>query len=230
MSDTETIAFYRSSQLATHPDAHPVALDMWLVGSFGPEAAWTWEPETLWREISLLAGRMPSEAVRNKIQAIRTAHVQNTPYTEWEIFEKVIQALDGTIPRFDIMQPPSIPTLMASMDALWRIRAKKLSDEVKRYCVAVFLNSGVLYAPPPLDSINVLLTGATPLAGQMADEVKHKMRSDLILQDNDPVDVQAAKLRAANEYMDTQRKTMLEQLAVLRMEVKSGGTQIGTDR
>ena len=132
-------------------DAHPVALTLVLMEKFGAE--WLeWEPETLKREI-LTTFRATSVSEHNwqKIQAVRTLTATVGFWNEWHIFEKIIQALNNNIPRFDITQRCTLSQLMAGVDIANTIRREDFCDEPKRYIAACALDEGVTYLPPPLD-------------------------------------------------------------------------------
>lgn len=133
-------------------DAHPVAIVLTLFGQFGDD--WVeWEPETLRSEI-LAEFHAPSISPHNweKIQAARTLMSCSTYWNEWHIFEKVNQALNNNIPRFDISQRCTIAQLMAGIDIASQIREETFAeDEVGRYIAACALDEYIAYLPPPLD-------------------------------------------------------------------------------
>lgn len=140
--------------LFTHQDAHPVALQLSLLRAFGQE--WVdWEPETLWAEIQRVFKSQISELARNKVQAIKTVLVSSGPWEDWQVFEKVMQALNGVIPKWEFMQAPNIEQLYAGIDILSALRKGEFSDEVKLYMAAAVLNDDVIFVPPPLDFLQV---------------------------------------------------------------------------
>jgi hypothetical protein len=143
--------------LFTHHDAHPVVLDFALIKAFGP--AWfSWEAETLWVEIQHTFQTQISELTRAKIQAVKTCHVSLLPWAKWQVFEKIIQGLNNVIPRFDLMQAPSVEQLYAGIDILDTIRRQPFEDEVKLYMAASLLHDDIIYAPEPLDIIQLELS------------------------------------------------------------------------
>src|SRR5688572_10990085 len=132
-------------------DAHPVALMFVLMEKFG--TTWlTWEPETLKREI-LTTFRATSVSEHNwqKIQAVRVLTSTVGFWNEWHIFEKIIQALNNNVPRFDITQRCTMSQLMAGVDIANTIRNESYGDEIQRYVAACALDEGVTYLPAPLD-------------------------------------------------------------------------------
>lgn len=138
----------------THFDAHPVVLDLALLKAFGVD--WfSWDSSTLYQEIQRVFSSQISEHARAKIQAIKTLHVSDKPWTSWQVFEKVIQALNSSIPRWEFMQAPSLDQLFAGIDIMTSIRPEIFDDEVKAYIAAAVLNEDVFFVPPPLDFAQV---------------------------------------------------------------------------
>ena len=139
-----------SRSIFSHPDAHPVALDLALLKHFQLE--WLeWLPDTLFHEVELTFKTSIAEVNKLKILAAQTLHVVDSFWEEWEIFEKTLWALNGTVPIVGLIQPPDLPILYAGVDIASSIREEKFSEEVARYCAAVFLNENVSYAAPPLE-------------------------------------------------------------------------------
>lgn len=132
-------------------DAHPVAIVMVLLEKFGPQ--WfDWEADTLRSEVFATFNTSSiSEHNWQKIQAARTAMMTYGPWREWQIFEKVVQAFNNNVPRFDIAQPCTLSQLMAGVDILNSLRREKFEDEIAGYVAACALEEGVFYLPPPLD-------------------------------------------------------------------------------
>lgn len=139
-----------SRSVFSHPEAHPLALDLVLLKHF--ELEWlTWLPDTLFHEIEQTFTTSLAEVNRLKILAAQTLHVIDAYWDHWEIFEKTIWALNGQIPRVDVIQPPDLSILMAGVDIANSIRQETYGQEVARYCAAVFLHENVFYAPEPVD-------------------------------------------------------------------------------
>lgn len=139
-----------SRSVFSHPEAHPLALDVVLLKNF--ELDWlTWLPETLFTEIEHTFGSSIAEVNKLKILAAQTLHVVDTFWDAWEIFEKTIWAINGQVPRLDTIQPPDLPMLMAGVDMANSIRQETYGEEVARYCAGVFLHENVFYAPEPLE-------------------------------------------------------------------------------
>lgn len=129
---------------------HPLYLDMKLLEKYGPQ--WLeWEPETIWSEIKddFGAGSI-SVHVRNKINAMKLMHVADTPWSAWEVFAVVCQALNDNIPDFRILQKPSPDQIIAAVNIMQRVKRLEFSEEVARFIAACFLDDGVFFLPPPV--------------------------------------------------------------------------------
>lgn len=145
-----------SRSVFSHPEAHPVALDVVLLKHF--QLDWlSWLPETLFPEIQNTFNTSIAEVNKIKILAIQTLHVIDAFWEEWEVFEKTIWALNGMIPRVDAVQPPDLPMLFAGIDSVNHIAQNKFGEEIARYTAAVFLHEGVIYAPPPFDFCQIYI-------------------------------------------------------------------------
>lgn len=153
-----------SRSIFSHPEAHPVALDMVLLKNF--ELEWlTWLPDTLFHEIEHTFKTSIADVNRVKILAAQTLHVTDAFWHQWEVFEKTIWALIGIPPRLGIMQPPDLSILMAGVDIADSIRKEKYEDEIARYCAAVFMHEHVHYAPEPLDFCQLHLSSPYYICG-----------------------------------------------------------------
>lgn len=136
-----------------HHDAHPLLLDAILLDKYGP--LWLdWEPETIWSEINDDFKQVISAHNRNKIQAVKLCHLVDTPWTNWEVFVLVVQALNNNVPNFRILQRPTIAQILNAVNIMDKIKSEsevKFSEEVMKFIAACFLDDGVVYLPPPVD-------------------------------------------------------------------------------
>ena len=138
-----------AKNLFSHPETHPVILDLVLLKNF--ELEWfEWLPDTLLQEIELTFKTSIAEVNRNKILAVKTLHVTDAFWNQWEIYEKTIHALNGVSSRVDVIQPVDVPALLVGVDIANSIRKEEFNEEVARYSAACFLNDGIVYAPEPL--------------------------------------------------------------------------------
>jgi hypothetical protein len=131
-------------------DAHPMVLDVLLLDRFGPP--WlAWEPETIWHEVEQEFHVTPSVYARNKINAVKTLHLVKSPWTEWEVFTVVVQALTDNIPDFRTLQKPTPTQIIPAVNIIADINTGTYSEEVGRYIAACFLDEGVFYLPQPVE-------------------------------------------------------------------------------
>ena len=140
-----------------HHDTHPIVLNFALIKAFGLEW-YRWEPETIWAEIKRVFQSEVSEHARAKINCLKTIMITSAPWTQWQVFEKVIQGLNNNIPRWNIMQAPNLSQLYAGIDILDSLRQAEFSDEVRHYIAAAVLNEDVFFVPPPLDFVQTEVT------------------------------------------------------------------------
>jgi hypothetical protein len=143
--------------LFTHHDAHPVVIDFALLRAFGLD--WLgWEAETLWAEIHTTFNSQISELSRAKIQTVKSLHLSELPWSRWQVFEKVVQGLNNNIPRFDLMQAPTLEQLYSAIDIMDTIRRREFDDEVRHYIAAAVLHEDVIFVPPPLEFVQAEVT------------------------------------------------------------------------
>ena len=136
--------------LFANPEAHPVVLDFALLRAFKLE--WLqWLPDTLFSEIEQTFRTSIAEANKTRALATQTLHVVDAFWEQHEVFEKTVAALNGTVPRLNVTQPPDLPQLLAALDMVGWVRKEEFSEEVSRYVAACFLYENVHYAPPPAD-------------------------------------------------------------------------------
>jgi len=139
----------------TSPDTHPLVFDQLLASRY--DVSWLqWEPETLWQSI-IRDFALHTEISRNArfgIQAIKTLHLNDTFFTEWQVANWVTQALDGFMPDFDVLQEATPGQLLHAATVAKLLRGvMEYDEETQRWMAACFLQAGVVYAPPPLEFI-----------------------------------------------------------------------------
>lgn len=199
----------------TNPSTHALVLGLILLKEFGPECL-AWEPETVWTEVEKTWGTTVSEINKNKIQAVRLCYVQDTPYREWEIFEDVAAALNGVIPRFDVLQRPTAAHAAAALDMLGQIReGYPIHDQVYRYCAAVLMDTGVAWGPGALSPCNKFLA---PMVGEaLQGRVESAVSRGKVptFDGNNEDDTQIMKSTTIKDYCDFMSKQLLNQIRQL---------------
>lgn len=142
-----------SKTLFSHPDSHPVVLDLALLYKYGAE--WLeWEPETLRYYTSDDLGPM-SDLNFSKVMACKTLHMIDAFWQRWEVFVWCTMPFNSVFPDFNVMQVPTVAQCAVAVDIATRIREEPWSEEMKEYLTQVFLHDGVLVSLPPLDFVKV---------------------------------------------------------------------------
>lgn len=219
--------------LFVHHDTHPVVYDIALLKQYNTD--WmVWEADTLWKEIKE-DFHVPSisDHAKTKIQAVRTLHILDTFWTNWEVFCWINQALNNNIPDWHVIQKPAISQMVNSVDISAMVRSgETFNSEVQGFAAASFLDEGVLYAPPPMDFcqaeiLQYLDDRDVEYSMESISEVehKHKVVSSMSLSDwhnsegtvlHETVsDIQVAKLKVAWDYLKMRRQQLKEQLLLL---------------
>jgi hypothetical protein len=142
--------------LFQHPDAHPLILDLLLLQKYGP--AWLeWEVETLqWRIPQDFRTSSVSDLNLSKIQAVKTLHLVDTFWKNWEVFVWCVMPLNGNFPDFGIMQVPDVAQCMVAVDIANKIREDVTwSEEIKHYLPVVYQHNGIFCTIPPLDFVEI---------------------------------------------------------------------------
>lgn len=212
--------------LFVHHDTHPVVFDVALMGKYGTD--WfVWEADTLWREI-MEDFKVPSihDHAKAKIQAVKTLHISEAYWTDWEPFSWITQAVNNNIPDWLTMQKPSVGQLMNSVDVATMVRAgEDFAPEVKDFVAACMLEDNVLYAP---DVIGFCQEAIERYARDrdvedyalIVKQVQEKYRQacgnpSTVKFEENVVDVQVAKLKVAWDYLSRRRAQLKEQLLLL---------------
>jgi hypothetical protein len=212
--------------LFVHHDTHPVVFDVVLLKEYGTD--WfVWEAETLWREI-MADFKIPSihDHVKAKIQAIKTLHISEAYWTDWEPFSWVTQAVNNNIPDWLTIQKPSLSQLVNSVDVATMVRANEIfAPEVKDFTAACLLEEGVLYAPNEIKFCQEAIDryahdNSIEDYASIVQQVQARYRqvcsnpATVSLEEN-VVDIQVAKLKVAWDYLTTRRAQLREQLPLL---------------
>ncbi len=148
-----------TKNLFTHPDTHPIILDMVLLKTFKME--WFgWLTDTLLAEVRRKFGNI-SDVNKLKLLAVRALHANDVFWTDWEVFEKVLLSLVGVPPKWDMLNPIETPFLVAGVTIANKVRTEEFSNEVDRYIAACLIHDGLFVAPPPLAHVQSLLAKKT---------------------------------------------------------------------
>jgi hypothetical protein len=143
------------SNFFSHPDSHPIILDLLLLQKYGPE--WfDWEHETLELRVQHDFGQAVSELNMHKIQAAKTLHFIDTYWKEWHVFCWVTMAFNGLYPDFEVMQVPTVAQAMVSVDIANRIRQDvPFSQELNDFLEQVQMHDGIFVPIEPLTFVTM---------------------------------------------------------------------------
>ena len=154
-----------------------------------------WEPETIRKIIIDEDNAYNSEIAFNKIMALQTVLNSQSDdeglfFTDWQMFEKIVLALNGVIPNFaDIeeAEPHEIHYVYNLFDNV------DFNEEVKKYIAASYKANNVVYCPF-YEGVNDYLKHH-----QLNKKVKDRYNPDDDIEDvaeleDTPVNVQLKKL------------------------------------
>lgn len=129
-------------------NTHPVALGKACNKLFGLE--WLeWEQRTTREELNM-HGFATTELNMCKIAGYKTILTTISPWSDWEIFEKVGHAINNSVPNFELRQPLTVAEIVATVDAMRLTRIVTFTENVKRYIAACAANEEFLYVPDPI--------------------------------------------------------------------------------
>lgn len=143
-----------AANLFRHHDAHPIVLDLALTRKYGPD--WLgWEHDTLQTRIPQdFSTSTVSDLSFAKIQAMKTLHLVDTYWNQWEVFTWITMPLNNLMPDFLVLQVPTVAQCMVSVDTANRVREDvKFSLELKAYLSSVLRHDGILVNIEPLDFV-----------------------------------------------------------------------------
>lgn len=147
------VSYTVGSHLVQRIDAHPVALDMLLLKTYGVK--WlSYEPVTVGNLsfMTKLGAHALSQANLQKVMACRCLHMVDDFWRRWEVFAWCTSAFFGDPPSLDVMPVPHAVQALLAVSYAGHIRKDvEWSDEVKAYMSTLFRHDGLFYPPPPCD-------------------------------------------------------------------------------
>lgn len=204
----------------TDRNSHALLLNLILLEEFGTEYI-GWEPTTVWSEIESVFRTATSDVNKSRINAIRACISADTPYTMWDVFEKVAVALDGSMPVFDMIQKPPAAVCAVALETMAYVRADvKVSKSVRRYIAAVMLDEGIAYGPGALEPSNEYLLKYVDVELQ-ARVKRASLSGDVPSFDGvSELDYQVYKTNQIKDYVSIHNRALLDQMAAV-MEAKT---------
>lgn len=204
------------SNLFRHHDAHPIVLDLCLLKKYGSEW-YIWETETLEHVIAKDFHGQVSDLVMAKIQAVRTVHLVDSYWQDWEVFCWCTMPFSGIHPDFEVMQVPSVAQCMISVDIANQIRTDvEWDSEVKRYIEMVHRHDEILVPQPPLDFVHI------DTSGLVVDEKEIRLlwsvvsRSDKLPTGETITAEQLRRMLVAHRALEESRVSMRTQLPLVQ--------------
>ncbi len=156
-----------------------------VIKMFEAHPEWVdYEPETLWTEVAETSKQVPggmlslSRPAKDMIMAVKLCFGSHAPYSEWEVFENVVAAMNNETPLIDHVQELFVAEVAFAVECMRRISKNVFSDEVKGYIAAVAQKDGLIMMP------NVLLFAQGNLSGmsKSTDEMVKKVAKEWALQ------------------------------------------------
>ena len=174
-----------------------------------------WLPETLASYIGL-AGHQVAQL--DKVMAVQVALTNPDVFENWSLFNAVSTAFNHTQVNFDWVDPPSYMQLAWTCVCLHRLNQNHdaLHPDLQKFVGICCMNSGVLYFPwsnPPIELPgNPLFQGLSTDDTVILAEMKKLIAGGMLentkpseVDEADPVEAQAAKLVAAQAYINAQK-------------------------
>lgn len=199
-----------------HPDTHPVILDVVLLKKYGPE--WLgWETETLRRLIPQDFKSNLSELNISKMNAIKTLHLVDTYWEDWEVFLWCSMALNGIFPDFEVLQAPTVAQCLVSVDIANHLRDDMpWGAEVKTFIEVCFRHESLFVRIEPINFIDIQRDSS--LADFKSIESRWpSVRSSKKAPTGETVeDEQLRHMLTAYEYLEESRAHLRHQLSLVR--------------
>lgn len=204
--------------LFQHPDAHPYVLDLALLRKYGPE--WLeWERETLELQVPQdFPTPHISDLNMTKLQGIKTLHLVDTFWQDWEVFVPVTMAMNGMFPDFKVMQVPTVAECAVALDIAERVRGElKWSDEMLAYLEVVHRHDGIACAIPPLSFVEVDSEDYPVDCEEVKQRWPEVRKSRKAPTEDSAVAEQLRRLLIVQEALDESRQHLAAQLPILLM-------------
>lgn len=196
-------------------DTHPLILYQALDDRYGP--IWLeWDPDAIWIILERDYESRLDAITKDKINAVKTLLVVDSFWQDWEVFEKVIQAVNNNTVLFNIMQPPTLGQLVNGVQIAQSLRkSMKFDEEVSRYIASQAQEMGLEYLSEPLMFAQKFL-GPIPkdvVARFMELTTSAAQTSDL--KETAP-DIQALQLMVAQSYAEHRQEQFTLQLQTMQ--------------
>lgn len=207
---------FSKETIFTYEYTHPAVLDIVCLSKFGHEW-YGWLGETIAQEIKLSFNTNVSRVNWSKLMAVKTMHIVDTYWEEWEVFEKITNALNGVPPAIGIVQGLDTNQLLNGVEIANMIRKETFNDEIARYIAACLLHDNVHYAPAPIEFAQKFIPFSYEKEKARFDELSKQPIPELT---EAPEDQQAGKLIIANDYRLLKLKEFKDQMGLVHEYIK----------
>lgn len=206
-----------SKTVFIHPQTHPIVLALIALQKYGVD--WLeWEPETVQESIQKDYGNI-SDLNFSKLMAMKTLHLTDGFWKNWELFVWVAMPLNGIFPDFDVMQVPTVAQCSVAVEIADHTRRDvSYSSEVKKYLEIVHLNDSIFVPQAPLDA----LVANVPVSSSDMDTAAIKTRWPDVRRTSTPPtgntanDEQLRLMLQVFEHLEDSRSRLRAQLPLLQ--------------
>ena len=196
----------------------PITLFLGILKSLGKEFL-TWDSATRKEVLKKQYNISLSDEDHNMLEAAVTLKVTDIVWAEYPAFEKSAWALNGFVPRMDIMEVPP-PHYIAYAVYIMKVINKKntFSEEVKGYIASILNLNGFVLAPPYLQFVQPQLNKFVQDKDLLNktkdrwDKVKSTKLESLDINYSNPVSAQIGKLATVALYIQRKEDILQKEL------------------
>lgn len=149
-------------------DSHPITLflaaEKMMSEKHSGENWKVWESEVIAKEINdfIKPNKLTKENF-NKIMAMKTLYTTDAVWEHWNLFLSIMQSLNSlTLNKESLyITDHPLPYLYNTVEIMNMSRKQEFSNEIKRFCAAIFLHENVHYCASPLEFSQIFVSQPT---------------------------------------------------------------------
>ena len=149
-------------------DSHPITLflaaEKMMSEKHSGENWKVWESEVIAKEINdfIKPNKLTKENF-NKIMAMKTLYTTDAVWEHWNLFLSIMQSLNSlTLNKESLyITDHPLPYLYNTVEIMNMSRKQEFSNEIKRFCAAIFLHENVHYCAAPLEFSQIFVSQPT---------------------------------------------------------------------
>lgn len=146
-------------------DSHPISLFLAAEKMFKekhPDENWkVWDSEIIAKEINdfIRPNKLTKENF-NKIMAMKTLYTTDAVWEHWNLFLSIMQSLNSLTFNKESLYVTDhpLPYLYNAVEIMNIARKQEFSNEIKRFCAAIFLHENVHYCAAPLEFAQIFVS------------------------------------------------------------------------